>query len=389
MKIVNHLYILAWLIGVTLQAQNASVATQGVPPVLKVGAQAPDFNLPGTDGAIHSLKEYASKKVLVLVFTCNHCPLAEMYERRIKTLASDFRDRGVALIAINPNDPKAVKVSELRYSDVGDTLSEMKIRAQYRQFNFPYLSDGDTQAVSKHYGPVSTPHVFIFDHERKLRYQGRIDDNQSEERVTKHEARDAIEALLDGRSPAVENSPTVGCTIKWASLEVSAAEQIDEANQEPVHMEMGGVDQMRELRKNATKKFVLVNFWATWCAPCEDEFPEVQAIYRAYRQRSFEVVTVSTNDPDDKEGILKFLDEQHATTRNYLFSVADPIDLIPAFGADFNGGVPYTVLLNPDGRVLYTKLGEIDPLEVRRVILKNLPDDPGHSGIHAYWNSTF
>jgi thiol-disulfide isomerase/thioredoxin len=136
-------------------------------------------------------------------------------------------------------------------------------------------------------------------------------------------------------------------------------------------------------------KAVLVNFWATWCAPCEDEFPELQAIYRSYRQRPFGVVMVSTNDPEDKEGVLKFLNEQHAITKNYLSNVPDPIDLVAAFGADFNGGVPFTVLLGPDGRVLYEKLGEIDPLEIRRIILKNLPDDPQHSGIHAYWNSSF
>ena len=78
-----------------------------VPPILKVGSPAPDFNLPGIDGKMHSLREYSASKVLVLIFTCNHCPVAQMYEKRIKDLTSDYRDRGVAVVAINPNDPKA------------------------------------------------------------------------------------------------------------------------------------------------------------------------------------------------------------------------------------------------------------------------------------------
>ena len=152
---------LAFLLSVTGWAQDAPVNLRDVPPILKIGAQAPAFNLPGIDGKLHSLKEYDSSKVLAIVFTCNHCPVAQMYERRIKALVSDYRDRGVALVAIQPNDPKAVRLSEMGHTDVGDTLSEMMIRAEFRHFNFPYLSDGATQAVALKYGPTATPHVFI------------------------------------------------------------------------------------------------------------------------------------------------------------------------------------------------------------------------------------
>jgi thiol-disulfide isomerase/thioredoxin len=177
--------------------------------------------------------------------------------------------------------------------------------------------------------------------------------------------------------------------VNWTVKNSAAAADTATASTEPARVEMAGIDKIKELRRNTTNKFLLINFWATWCAPCEDEFPQVQSIYRTYRQRPFDVVMVSTNDPDDKEGVLKFLNQQHAVTRNYLFNVADPIDIIAAFGADFNGGVPFTVLLAPDGRVIYEKLGEIDSLEVRRLILKNLPDDPQHPGTRDYWNSSF
>ena len=92
------------------------------PPILKVGSPAPDFNLPGIDGKKHSLAEYSSAKVLALIFTCNHCPVAQMYEKRIKQLAADYSGRGVVIVAINPNDPKAVRYSEMGHTDVSDTL---------------------------------------------------------------------------------------------------------------------------------------------------------------------------------------------------------------------------------------------------------------------------
>src|SRR6266849_6299879 len=146
------------------------------PPTLEIGAPAPDFCLLGVDDRQHCLKDYASSKVLVIVFTCNHCPVAQFYEARIKQLAADYRERGVALVAIQPNNPDAILLSELGHTDVSDSLAEMKIRARYRHFNFPYLYDGETQRASQAYGPTATPHVFIFDAKRKLRYQGRIDN---------------------------------------------------------------------------------------------------------------------------------------------------------------------------------------------------------------------
>src|SRR5271155_3345303 len=147
-------------------------------PTLAIGSTAPDFSLPGIDGKTHKLSEYSNAKVLAIVFTCNHCPTAQLYESRIKKLADDYRGRGVTLVAIEPNDPEAVWLSELGYTDVSDSLEEMKIRAEYRHFNFPYLYDGETQSVARAYGPKATPHVFIFDAERKLRYEGRVDDSQ-------------------------------------------------------------------------------------------------------------------------------------------------------------------------------------------------------------------
>lgn len=176
--------------------QDVSVAASDVPPILKIGAHAPDFDLPSVDGKKHSLKDYASSKVLVVIFNCDHCPIATMYEKRIKQLTSDYAGRSVSVVVIMGNDPKAIHLSEKGHTDLGDTFPEMKLRAEYRHFNYPYLYDGDNQAVALKYGPTATPHAFVFDQDRILRYEGRIDNNPREELATKHEVRDAIDDLL-------------------------------------------------------------------------------------------------------------------------------------------------------------------------------------------------
>src|SRR2546422_74713 len=167
-----------WLTAVFGAAFTGLYAADFQPPTLAPGSSAPDFNLPGVDGRNYSLKDFADAKVLVIVFTCNHCPTAQYYEDRIKQLVTDYKEKAVAVAAIMPNDPKSVRLDELGWTDLSDSFGEMKIRARDRDFNFPYLYDGDTEAVARAYGPVATPHVFVFDSSRKLRYVGAMDDSE-------------------------------------------------------------------------------------------------------------------------------------------------------------------------------------------------------------------
>ena len=156
----------AYLGGLRLTAQDSVETASDVPPILAIGAHAPDFDLQGVDGKIHKLSEYASSKVLVVIFSCDHCPIAQMYEHRIKNLVTDYKGSSVSIVVIMGNDPKAVHLSEMGHTDLGDSFPEMKLRAEYRHFNYPYLYDGDTQAVALKYGPTATPHAFVFDERR-------------------------------------------------------------------------------------------------------------------------------------------------------------------------------------------------------------------------------
>ncbi len=339
-------------------------------PTLSVGAAAPDFNLPGIDGRNWSLRDFAGSKILVVTFTCNHCPTAQYYESRIKQIVTDYKDKGVALVAIMPNDPKSVRLDELGWSDVSDSFAEMKLRANDRQFNFPYLYDGETEGVSRAYGPVATPHVFVFDEARKLRYVGAIDNSERIQHVTKSYLRDALDALLAGKELPVTQTKAVGCSIKWAGKAELVKSYLDKLAEEPVSVSKADTTDLRTLRKNDSGKFRLVNFWATWCAPCVAEFDDFVAINRMYRHRDFELVTVSVNQPDEEKQVLEFLKKEHASGRNLIFASAEREPLMDSFDPAWQGAVPFTLLIDPEGKVIYHEVGSVDFLAVKRAIQK-------------------
>jgi peroxiredoxin len=364
----------------------ASVAAaQTNHPILELGSSAPDFSLPGVDGKTHSLAEYAGNPILVVVFTCNHCPIAQMYEQRIQQLETDYHDRGVAVVAIEPNDPKALRIDELDSSDISDSLDEMKIRFEYKHLHYPYLYDGETQSVTRAYGPQTTPHVFIFDKDRKLRYEGRMDNSYRKEMVNTQDARNAVDALLANREVAVKHIGVFGCSTKWKEKSASSAEALRKIAEQPVKLDMATAEDLKRLRQNPGKHMVLISFWATWCGSCIDEFADFQETFQMYKVRDFELITVSANMPDEKDGVLRMLEKKHATSRNLLFASSDTAALQAAFDPTWESAVPYTVLLDPNGKILYKNLGSVDILDLRRTILANLPSD--YIGFNEYWQT--
>jgi peroxiredoxin len=366
-------------------AQNRGIQPDRDHPILAIGSPAPDFALPGVDGKIHRLSDYAAAKILAVVFESNHCPTSQLYEGRIEKLHEDYQGKGVAFVAINPNNPGAIRLDELGYTDVTDSLAEMKIRAAYRHIKWPYLYDGDTQAVSIKYGVVATPHIFIFDQARKLRYQGRIDDNQREDLVKSHDARNAIDALLADTPVLVAQTGAFGCTTKWLSKATGVEEEAARIKAAPVRLDLAGADDLKNLRANGSGKVLLVHFWSLDCSTCVSQFPDLETTYRMYRGRAFEFVTVSTNRPGAKPAVLAFLQEQYASNVNKLFATDDAGSLQAAWGRKWKPGSPFTVVLAPNGKVLYEKEGKLDVIDMRRVILANMPDTRAYIGQQTYW----
>ena len=307
-----------------------------------------------------------------MVFTCNHCPTAQAYENRIIQLTKDYTNKKVAVVAIMPNDPKSIRLDELNYTDLGDSYQEMKTRARTKGFNFPYLYDGDTQATSKAYGPAATPHVFIFDQNRVLRYSGRIDDKEKPTATPNHfDTRDALDKLLADEAPTVATTKVFGCSIKWAEK----SNWIDQAKtnwaKEPVTIDTIGVQGIHKLLLNGSDRLRVINVWATWCGPCVSEFPDFITINRMYRSRDFEWVTISADEPNVKAKVLKFLQKQQASATNYLFNSEDKYQLIEAIDPKWQGAIPYTIIVEPGGKILYAQQGVIDPAEIKKIIVES------------------
>ena len=353
-------------------------------PILPIGSPAPDFSLPGVDGKTHSLSDYSSSPVLAVIFACNHCPISQMYEQRIQQLYDQFTSKGVAVVVIQPNDPNALRIDEPDSSDISDTLDEMKIRVAWKHLTYPYLYDGETQSVTRAYGPQATPHVFIFDSTRHLRYEGRFDNSYRIEQVKTQDARNAIDALLAHKDPPVTHTGSFGCSTKWAEKSADRIAATRKLDAQPVDVSPISADGLKSLRTNPSKKYTLINFWATWCGACVDELPDLEQTFRMYSVRDIDYVTVSANQPDERDGVLRMLKHFHSTGRNLLFDSADTEALQKAFNPKWDSAVPYTVFLDPDGKILYEQLGSLDILKLRRTILANLPSD--YIGFNQYWS---
>ncbi|MCP9235190.1 redoxin domain-containing protein [Lewinella sp. JB7] len=341
-------------------------------PTITVGSPAPDFNLPGSDGNMYSLADYADAEVLVLAFTANHCPTAQAYEQRLIDFQRDYADKGVQLVAISPNSPLGVLYEELGYTDLNDDYEVMQERAGYAGFNFPYLYDGDDHRTSLQYGPVATPHIFILDKDRVVRYTGRIDRSEKPGTAHAEDLRAATDALLAGREIAEPTTKTFGCSTKWAWKTEYNDQAREKWEARPVTLEKADVGKIEELVANqGGDKLRLINVWATWCGPCVLEYPEFLVLQRMYGARDFEFISVSADKPAAEDRALAFLEKVHSGVPNYLFTGQDIYELVEAIDPDWNGALPYTLLVAPGGVVVYRHQAEVDFLELKRAIVEH------------------
>jgi thiol-disulfide isomerase/thioredoxin len=347
-----------------------SQTTHPEPKTLEPGSKAPDFNLLGVDGKKYTLKDFSKAKVFVVLFSCNHCPTAQAYEDRIISIANDYKLKGVDLIMISPNSPKALSFSEMGYSDMGDSYEEMKQRASDKKFPFPYLYDGDDQKCALTYGPTATPHCFVFDSNRILKYAGRVDGSEKPGTGKGEDLRSAIDAVMSGQTVKNPVTKVFGCSIKWSWKGDYTEKLYKQWSELPVTLEEIDIQGVKDLMKNSSSgKVRLINFWATWCGPCVSEFPDLVIIDRMYRGRSFEFISVSADKQVRKTDALNFLKKQEASNRNYIFNDDDVYKLIEAVGNDWQGGLPFTLIIEPGGKIMLNKQNMIDPSEVKKLIV--------------------
>lgn len=344
------------------------VAKQEV-KILEIGQEAPDFSLPDVSGKFYSLADFKDSKTLVIVFTCNHCPTAQAYEDRMIAITNDYKDKGVAMLAIMPNSTSGLLPEECGYTDLNDTYDEMKIRSRDKGYNFPYLYDGDDQKVAIAYGPATTPHAFVFNAERKLVYVGRIDAHEKPGTGNGEDLRQALDETLAGTTVTTPVNKAFGCSVKWGWKDEWNKEVEKQWNDKPVAISKINKKEVTELVKNKSDKLRLINVWATWCAPCVAEYPSLIQTQRMYGQRDFEFISISADKPENENKALAFLKEKHSPIKNFLFEGKDNYELVEALDPEWNGALPYTLLVEPGGKIVYRYQGPVDMLELKRAIV--------------------
>ena len=357
---------------------------------LELGAKAPNFKLEGTDGKFYTLDSFKDAKLLVVVFTCNHCPDARASRQRMNTFAKDYAAKGVKMVAISGNDPKALMPWELGYSVYGDGFEEMKLVAKEEKYVHPFLYDGEKQEASLAYGALATPHTFVFNKDRELIYHGRFDNGRRDPGpASENNVIDIVDAALAGKEIPKEKAITrpFGCSTKWSWKRSLAAKKEEEWKALPVTLEALTVEDAKKLAANKTEKIRIINFWSTTCGPCVAEFPELIDAYRRYQRRGVELITISLDPKDDQNKVHNFLKKQplplsphgkkalaaeKRTTNNYHFQGEDFDGLANAIDAKWAGPMPHTVVFAPGGEVIFRYTGHIDIVEMRRAIVKQL-----------------
>ncbi len=337
--------------------------------LLEIGESAPSFVLPDMYGNFVSIDDFRDADILVVAFLSNHCPTAQAYEDRLIAFTAEYENKNVAVVAINPTSPLALLPEECGYSDLDDTFENMSVRAEAKGYNFPYLYDGDDQAVSIQFGPDATPHVFVFDTDRKLRYTGRLDGIERPGTANAEDLRLAVDQILAGEEVTNPQTKSFGCSIKW-SWKSDWTERVNrEWKNRPVELikiDAAGID---TLIANNSEKLRLINVWASWCAPCIIELPDLVLLQRYYGGRAFEFITISTDDIDKFDTALNVLKDKHLPVQNFIFYPGDSYELIEAVDPAWSGALPYTILIEPGGEIVYKRQGIVNLLELKRVIV--------------------
>ncbi|NND05949.1 MAG: redoxin domain-containing protein [Saprospiraceae bacterium] len=382
-SIIRITYLLLIVASLTMpgQAQKESELDEnGNPPgfqTLELGAPAPDFDLPGIDGRNYTLAEFEKFDVLMVLFTSNHCPTSHSIEKRIQKLISDYSDQNFGVVAINPNHPDGLRIDELGFGEFDDSFEDMKPYAEMNGWEFPYIYDGETQEVARAYGCLATPHVFLFDRERRLRYAGRFDDSRyaPEHTVTSPDARNALEEMLAGKEVSAPRTKPHGCSTKWREKRAKNVVIMESWKKLPVFIEQIDVDGVRVLRANQTENYRLFNIWATWCVPCVDEFPELVSISRQFDMRGFDFVTISLDEAKHEAKALEFLrnygagpteralkriHEDNRRTNHYLYTGSNQDALGTVLDPEWPGPIPHTILVAPGGQIIWRHNGMID-----------------------------
>lgn len=331
-----------------------SLATFAQPPKVTVGQPAPDFALKDTTGKAHSLKAYRGQTV-VIGFVGTKCPIANAYITRMNGIAAEYKTKNVVFFGINSN--------------LNEPLKLVKEHAAKAKYVFSILKD-DSNVVADSYGASVTPEMYIIDGAGVLRYHGRVDNASDEKRVERHDLRVALDEMLAGKAISKADLKAFGCVIKRAGVtETKMLQKPSTAPATTSPIALLKPADFNKLRADSQGKVLLINFWATWCAPCVAEFPEFVMIDKTYRSKGVRTVSISTDEKSDLEGaVIPFLKKQKAEFESFLSDADDPQELIDVVDKNWSGALPATFVFDKQGKIVFTKYGIIDREELMKVL---------------------
>lgn len=332
-----------------------------------IGERPPEFELTDLDGRPHRLSEYLGRPVL-LTFHSVRCPISRAYTERLRTLGNDY------------GPPHSLKVLAINAS-ANESDEEVRTGMKEAGLPFPVLRDRAGRMADQ-YGVARTPHVFLLDGRGYLRYQGRIDNSHQPRSVTRSDLREALDEVLAGRPVRIPETVAMGCPIVRSVEAPPIVGLAQGAKGTPTEAREKAIPPVRLLKpegyapllRQSAGSVVVVNFWATWCGPCVAEFPELVRLDRELRERGVRFIGISADDPEDLQSkVIPFLRNQQASYPNFIQQVNDPQEMIDVVRKDWPGTLPATFVYDPNGRMVYTRLGIFDREDLRREIEKVLP----------------
>jgi peroxiredoxin len=332
-----------------------TIVSLAQPTKISVGQPAPDFALKDTSGKSHSLKAYRGRTV-VIGFVGTKCPIANAYITRMNNIAAEYKAKNVVFFGINSN--------------VTEPLKLVKEHATKANYVFSILKD-ESNVVADSFGATVTPEMYIIDGEGVLRYHGRVDNASDERRVERHDLRVALDELLTGKPISKPDLKAFGCVIKRAG--VTETKMLQKPATKPAATEspitlLKPAD-FTKLKAESNGKVLLINFWATWCAPCVAEFPEFVMIDKTYRAKGVRTVSISTDEKSDIESaVLPFLKKQKAEFESFVSDSEDPQELIDVVDKNWSGALPATFVFDKQGKIVLTKYGIIDREELLKAL---------------------
>jgi len=385
--VTHHLknYRVTWLLGLVMLLLLAVTSTLArTSPSLTIGQPAPDFTLKDLSGKPYALKD-ARGQITVLAFLSARCPISNYYNERIRALAEDYAKQNVSFLAIN--------------ASADENVAEIKAHAEKQGFQFPILKDKGNK-VADAYHAERTPEIFVVDAQGVLRYHGRIDNHYLTIHVKTHDLRNALDELLAGKPVSVPEAKALGCLIKRTQaalrefpVSASPTENAVSANSLPRAPFAFGFAPQRpnpkprqvpakvkpaaaaaksnvallkpvdfpKLRDSLKGKVLVVNFWATWCAPCVAEMPEFVQLDADYRAKGVQVLAISADDTTDlKTLVTSFVKEKKMTFPVYVMDTDDPQEMMNHFNKDWPGTLPATFIFDKQGQIILSKYGIID-----------------------------